>query len=397
MSSLKSATSRPWFYGLLALGILVLAVLVSRSLIATAPKAERKPPQRLARLVEVTPVSPGNERVSVSAYGQVEASQRVAISAEVSGTVVEIGDAFVPGQQLAAGAVLVRVDPSNYQVAVESARASLAAAEAELRQEQGRQAVARGDFEVLDLKVTEEERALMLREPQLNAARAAVRTARAALERARLDLQRTTVRAPFDALVLSRDVALGAQVGGANAVLGELALAEPYWITLLVPVGDLRWIETPDSKGEGGSLVEIRDVSQPRESWRGRVIQLLDAVEAQGRRARLLVEVDPIGLESGDRLLLGSYVEARIQGSTLESVYALDPGWLYQDQVWVVREQRLHPVDLEVLHRDESVVLARGELHPGESVVSSRLSSAVEGMRVRFGDTPLRGEGADRD
>lgn len=388
-----SSMSRRLRFGLIATAVLIVAILISRSLIATAPKAERKPPERRARLVEVTALNPRDETVVVKAYGQVEASQRVVLGAEISGSVVGIGERFVPGQQVAKGEVLVRIDPSNYEVAVETARANLAAAKAELRQEQGRQAVARGDFEVLDLKVTSEERSLMLREPQLQAALAAHRTAEAALKRAQLDLRRTVIRAPFDALVLSRSVALGAQVGGASTPLGELVQAEPYWITLLLPVEQLRWIQLPDETGQGGSELEVRDVSQQDGVWQGRVIQLLDAVEEQGRRARVLVEVDPRARDGGQRLLLGSYVEASIQGAHVESVFVIDPAWLDEQRLWLVRDNRLAPVTLEILHRDQDKVLVRGAIEAGEQVVTSRLSAAVEGMQVRL---PEEGKTATR-
>ena len=209
-----------------------------------------------------------SERVQILAHGAVEAAQRSVLAARVSGEVVEISDAFVPGNRVAAGTTLLRLDPADYELALVEAQASLATARASLAQEQGNQAVARADADILNLEVSEDERRLMLREPQLSSARANVKLAETALQRARLNLERTRVLAPFDGLVLSRDVALGSQVAANGGVLGELAAAAPYWVVLRVPIDALRWIEWPDQDGQGGSAVELRDAGDRNSpSW----------------------------------------------------------------------------------------------------------------------------------
>ncbi|MCB1606009.1 MAG: efflux RND transporter periplasmic adaptor subunit [Xanthomonadales bacterium] len=377
-------------FAAIIVAVLVAAVIIGRILIATAPKAQRQPGERQARLVEVATMAPSDERVKIAAYGQVEASQRINLAAQVAGRVISLSPRFIPGQRVRAGEVLLQIDPADYQVALDNAQAALASAQAALSQERGSQAVARGDFEALKLEVDADERALMLREPQLRAAEANLRSAEAAVAQAKLNLERCSLRAPLDALVLSRTVGVGAQVSGANMALAELAAASPFWVMLLVPVDELRWVELPDAQGAPGSSVELRDVSQPKASpWRGQVIQLLDAVEEQGRRARLLVEVDPQSAADGGALLLGSYVQAQIIGRQLRQVYRLDPAWLDDDRVWTVRDGRLLGVRVEVLHRSESTVLARAEFADAEQVVSSLLNSAVEGMRVRTADQPV--------
>ncbi|MBD8527873.1 efflux RND transporter periplasmic adaptor subunit [Pseudomarimonas arenosa] len=382
MNALNTPNRRGFFAALIA-SVLLGAALLSYLLMATAPQTARKPPTREARLVEVVTLQPSSQQVMVSAYGEVEASQRIALSAQVSGRVIYLSPQFVPGQRIRKGEVLLKIDPADYQVALDNALANLASAEAALAQERGSQAVAQGDFEVLDLQVEPAERALMLREPQLQSAMAMVASAKAAVAQARLNLSRCEVTAAMDVLVVSRNVGVGAQVGGANAVIGEVAAASPFWVPLLVPVDSLRWIELPSNEGPG-SAVSLRDVSQPTAApWTGRVIQLLGSVETAGRRARLLVEVDPTSSPSELPLLLGSYVEAQIAGRRLSQVFQLDPAWLDGDRIWTVREGQLRAVELEVLHRDSGKVLARGALSATEQVVSSLLASAVEGMAVR--------------
>ncbi len=391
MTQDKTHTRKPWFFGLLIFVVLAVSLLISRQLMTSAPVAQRKPPERVARLVAASPVTASSERVQIVAHGTVEAAQRSVLAARVSAEVVHIDDAFVPGNRVAAGTPLLKLDQADYALALAEAEASLATARASLAQEQGNQAVARADAAILDLEVSDDERRLMLREPQLNSAQASVKLAEAAVQRARLNLQRTTVVAPFDGVVLSRAVSVGSQVSASGSSLGELAAAAPYWVVLRVPTTALRWIEWPDQSGQGGSQVELMDAADrdsPR--WSGRVIQLLDALESEGRRAGVLVEISEP--QAGTRpLLLGTYVQARIDGRELVDALRLDNTWVHDDQVWVVVDGRLQARELEVAYRGSDHMLVTAGLQAGEQIVTSVPSGFIDGMRVRIqgqaGDT----------
>jgi len=115
----------------------------------------------------------------------------IQIAPQVSGQVQEVP--VHNNQMVAAGDLLMRIDPRNYQLAVTQAEASLASATANaensrqqadrllLQQEQSPRSVAEVELRSAVLSA--------------NAADADVRSAGAALERARLDLTRTEVHA----------------------------------------------------------------------------------------------------------------------------------------------------------------------------------------------------------
>lgn len=375
---------RRGFFALLILVILVASVATSRYLMSSAPVAERKPPQRVARLVAATELQRESERVQVTAYGAVEAAQRSTLAARVSGEVIALSPEFVPGNRVSQGTVLLRLDTADYELAVSEAEAALATAQANLAQEQGNQAVARADAEILDMDVSDEERRLMLREPQLRSARASVQSAQAALRRARLNLDRTMIRAPFDGVVLSRDVSLGSQLAANSGSIGELVAATPYWLTLRVPIDTLRWIEWPDAQGQGGSRVEVVDAGDPRSPvWEGRVIQLLDSLEAEGRRAGVLVEITQSF--AGERpLLLDTYANATIYGRELLGAVRLDNTWIHDGGVWMVVDGRLQMQTIDVSFRTSDHSLVTEGLADGDRIVTSLPSGFVDGMSVRI-------------
>ena len=375
-------------YGVAILVVIGVAGFISYLLMETAPEASRRPHQRQARLVEVAEVHATTAKVNITAHGQVMASQQLSLSAEVSGRIRMLGEKFVPGQAVKKGDVLIEIDASDYQLALNEARADLVSAKADLALEQGNQTVAEGDFSLLGIEASEQEKELILRKPQLDAAKAAVQSAEVAVERAKLDMRRTTVRAPFDAIIVSRTVGVGTQVSEGSTVLGEFAAANPYWVELLLSLDSLPWLEIPNGQGlTKGSAVDIKDTANINQSqagvWQGELIQLLPNIESEGRRAKVLVEVNPVAVNTQQRLLINSYVSATIKGKTVENVYRLSAAWIQSNHIWAVRDETLVQLPIEAISREGNDVLAKVPLQTGDTVVSSLLSGAVNGMKVR--------------
>lgn len=376
----------------LVLLILAVAGAIAVALLETGPVAERGSRPRQARLVEVTSVERTTEVTRVSAMGNVVATRQVEIQPEVTGRIIWVSPEFVPGGRFAAGDVMLRIEPRDYELAVRQREADLAQARADLKMEEGSQSVARLEYELLGEAVPDEDRDLVLRLPQLEAVRARVVWAEAALAQARLDLERTEVRAPFDALVRARSTELGARVGSGTA-LATLVETGAYWIELLVPVSQLRSIEIPRTSGEPGSLARVTGAGAGGRQDRfreGRVERLLGDLESEGRMARLLVRIDdPLALAPENAgmlpLLLDSFVHLEIQGRPMENVVALDRALLRdQDRVWVMgSDGALEIRDVVVAFRGSDKVLVSEGLVGDEWVVISELSSPVPGMPLR--------------
>ena len=87
----------------------------------TQPKAEDRPPP----LVRVMDLIPDSVTFSVESQGSVLPVTQTSLSAEVAGTVVELSSAFAPGDSFQAGQQLMRIDPTNYEVAVARSKAAL--------------------------------------------------------------------------------------------------------------------------------------------------------------------------------------------------------------------------------------------------------------------------------
>lgn len=378
---------RRWIKAGLAAGVLVAGFIGSEILVATAPKATRKPPEKTARLVNTTSVQSGAHAVSLTGYGIVQAKQQVSLQARISGTVQKVSPKFVPGARFAKGDVLLEIDSTDYRIELQTAQATLAQAQANLMSEQGNQVVAQSDFDLLKLDVNEREKALILRKPQLLSATASVQSAQAAVDRAKVNLDRTVLRAPFDGVVVSREASVGAQVS-ASSNLGVLASGDAFWISVAIPQADLKWIEFPTGN-KRGSEVCVSDASADGVAChKGRVLSLQSSVQDNGRQAQVLIEVPRATQQNLQTLLLSQYVKAQFQGITLSKVFKLDPSLVHGDAVWLNKNNTLDIRKVEVAFRSSDHVLVASGLKDDDEVITSNLGSPVQGMALRTKATP---------
>ena len=121
----------------------------------------------------------------------------MAIQAEIGGRIVAVRPDLVEGDLIKKGDLLVSIEQTDYQLAVQKAEANVLTAQSALRIEEGQQAAVRHELELMGGEDSDVFRDLTLREPQLKAAEASVRSAELALQSARKNLERSLIKAPF--------------------------------------------------------------------------------------------------------------------------------------------------------------------------------------------------------
>jgi len=256
----------------------------------------------------------------------------------------------------------------------------------------GRQRVAQKEYELLGESVSEAEKNLMLREPQLENNRALLEGTRARLEQAQLDLKRTSVRSPFNAVVMSREVNLGTRVSP-STTLATLVGSDSYWVEAPIPASQLQWISISQEDNDSDSPVRIYDSVAwgPNRSRSGQLVGLTAMVEENGRMAKLLAEIpDPLSLQPATseqpKLLLGSYVRVEITGKLLPKAAAIERDLIRNgDQLWIMDEDgRLDIRTVEITFRGQDQVLVTGGVSHGEKLITTNLPSPVQGMTLRL-------------
>ncbi len=166
------------------------------------------------------PVERGAIEATVTAMGTLNPVRTVEVGTYVSGRIERIDVDF--NSRVSKGQVIAKIDPANYNVKVQQARAKVATARARvqraeadlrLKEEQLRRqralleqtVVSRDDFEAAESSHAQAS-------AQLGIEEAGLAQAEAGLEEARVNLGYTNIVSPVDGIVLSRDVNVGQTV-----------------------------------------------------------------------------------------------------------------------------------------------------------------------------------------
>lgn len=395
---------------LLAAAIVVGAVTVAVLLVSMAPEPERSEPPSQIPYVETATVTGGSGAIPVFGAGTVRPSAEIEVAPQVGGRVIWVNPAFQSGRRLPAGSTLFRIEEEDYVYRLRAAEAMLAARQSEYLEAREEASIARTEYERYSDRLQQPAGAanpLTLREPQLQAAKAALDRDKASVADARLALSRTRVHAPFDGYVRTESVDKGQLVSAGQAV-GRLFAADA--VEVVVPVSDADaalipglWQDPGDGNHPPATAQVVAQYGDSRYAWRGHVDRAEASVDLQSRTIDVIVRVpDPFepGLPMGaggaadgvQPLLVGKFVEVEIQGKAPASYFrvrraALQPG----NQIWALgADSTLRIVPVRVLQRGDDEVFVTGALAPGQAVVIGGLRFATDGMRVRSETTPLR-------
>jgi HlyD family secretion protein len=212
-------------------------------------------------------VDTGGVSQRVTAFGSIQPVQKVTVGSQVSGIIDEIYVDF--NSMVNRGDILAQLDPSTFEAEVSSAQAELESAEAglELAQMQYQRVQELRERQFISPSEVDQASAT------LRQAEAQVRVRRHALERAERELDRTTIKAPTDGMVISREVDVGQTVAASlNApILFEIASdLGQMWIHANVSEADIGMVE------EGHRVLFQVDAHRNRE-FEGEVIQVRNA------------------------------------------------------------------------------------------------------------------------
>lgn len=331
--------------------LFVVAVVGSAILLSIALKPEQTAsyPSAVAQTLPVSVVQPvvSSYRPTVSLNGVVEARTVTDVIPQVSGRVVEVAPEFRAGARISKGGLLFRIDPADYELAVERTLAEIEAARSELAlleaQSTAEKQVWNQQFP--DRKIPD----LIAKVPQIAAAKARIHSAEAARQAAELSLSRTVVRSPFDARVLNTRLEVG-QVINTGSNVGSVFSVDSLEIAVPVSLEQLALIG--DAIGQSASITRVGSADL---SLAGAVVRQAAALNETTRLSTLFVAA-----VDSDELILGEFVSIQIEGNDTPRALNVPAASLTsRDQVWVVSNGVLESRRVEVLGSDNEVAVVR--------------------------------------
>ena len=400
---MSEASSAPFslkstFY--ICTAIFLVGLLLTQVIFSTEPEAKREAAtKRTAMLVEVVTAERGDFQPQIIAMGAVVPAERVLLRAQVGGQITHRAEGFSPGGFIKKGDALLTIDPADYGHQLQQREGELAQAQASLAIEAGEQAAARRDYERLNRELSGMQQELILRKPQMRSARAKVTGAEAVLAQARLDLERTQVRAPFDAQVVSRNVELGSNVD-TNDTLAELVGLNSYWVEASLPLAKLPWLQLPNTEHEGSKVSLRHRTAWPAGASRiGHLKSVIGSLEGATRMARAIIEVqDPLARQKQNtgaaQLFAGSYVECVIAARPLVDVVKLARRYVRKNNTaWLMENNKLVIRELDIVFEDNSFAYVQSGILAGDKIVITDLSRVRNGAELRL--KPVEGSNVE--
>lgn len=371
----------------------------------TSPSPARRDAELHAPLVSVVDLRPRSTAIEIEAFGTVVPAQQVELRAQVVGRIIERHPKLVPGGVLPRDSEVLRIDPTDFVLRLRQEEVAVESAEAQFELERGQQVVAAREWNLLkdEIAGAQEMADFALRKPQQRMAQAQLEAAKNRLDLARLDLDRTTLYAPFNALVLDEFVDVG-QLVTSQMLVANLVGTDQFWVRAAVPLDRLGRIRFADSSGEGGSpaRVYVDTGGYQSRSREAKVVRYLGSLSEQGRMARVLLAIDdPLNLSpdadpDAEPVLLNSYVRVAIDAGVLDGVCEIPRTALRENnRVWVRDADGLLQIrDVDVLWRRRDTVLVKDHFSQDEQLITSQLATILPGMPVRAGTPPGAGEDA---
>lgn len=397
---------RNWLRVFAPLLMLTVGVLVAQYFLQGKERQKVAKVKPVARLVTTEVVELQSSRPVIHGYGQVIPREKVTLRSPLRGEVTSLPERMIPGNPVKRDEVMLTLDDRDYRLAIKQREADVTIARGNLASEQGRQQLARLEYQLSDRELPEDQQALVLRTPQLLDAQARLSKAEAELEQARIDWQRTRIVAPFDGHITARHTNPGSMVRD-NSDLFGLVATDVFWLEASLPVNNLEWLTFDDGNADGHCNSSEVKLSNPG-NWpddvyrKGCLISLLPELDKEVRTATVLIEIsDPLALQPENRgmepVLINEFLQLEIIGNEIDKVVALPRERLINgDQVWLMdSNDQLAARKVSLLFRGRDHVLIGDGLTAGERMVTSLLPGAVPGISLRTDEQP-EGRRADK-
>lgn len=381
---------------LIAAAVLAGFIAFAALLVSLAPEPERRDPASRVPFVQTAAVAVGVGAIPVHGAGVVRPVAEVDLASQVNGRVVWVDPALQSGGRVTAGQVLFRIDGADYSYRVRQAEAALEARRLEFLKAEESAAIAADEYERFAARAGVDAppaTPLVLHQPQLEAARTALRREEEGLAHAKLELSRTEGTAPFDGIVREESVEIG-RLLTAHERVGRIFATDA--VEVVVPLADSAaslipglWQHSGTERAEAIVHAEYGDV---RGSWPGFVDRALASLDETTRTIEVIVRVpNPFAVSNASEhahppLLVGKFAEVIIDGTAPGAYFrlrraALQPG----DEVWCVRaDGTVRIVPVRVLQRLDDEIFVTGPLNAYEPAIVGGIRFATDGMAVRL-------------
>ena len=326
-----------------------------------------------AQPVSVGVVDRRDMRVLVNAIGTLNARATAVVRAKVAGELQKLY--FKEGDEVRAGQLLAQIDPRSYQATLSQAQGTLQRDQALLRNAQldlQRYEALKAQDSIASQQV--DTQAALVRQYQ-----GTVAADQAQVDMAQLQLGYTRITAPISGRLGLRQADLGNVVNpsDANGIV-TITQVKPIDAVFSVPEAHVDAIARRLAGGRA-LPVELWDREQKNLLAQGRLNALDNAIDATTGTVKAKAAFD----NAEGRLFPNQFVNVRLQLDLLEQALTVPGAAVQNNYVYLVQgDGTVTQRRLAVGVADGDRVSVRGELQPGDQVVTDGIDRLREGAKV---------------
>lgn len=377
-----------------AFGVVLAALFLAVMMNVLQPDAEKTSEPEAAIAVKTEIVNRAQLAMHVESQGIVAPRTRTRIISEVSGLVLDVADAFVVGGTFKTGDMLLKLDPTDYEVALQRAEAKVISFKALMELENARSVQAEKEWGMTG-RPKSEAPLLALRRPYLLEAEANLLQAKAEVRQAQIKLSKTIIRASYAGMVSKKSADIGQFVTTGTAI-GETFAIDFVEIRLPLSEKDLTMMDGLSSQVElrKKEITLSGTVDGIVTSWQATLARSEGVVDELNRSQYIVARVaDPYGLGDSERIVplrVGTFVKASIEGKVLNDVFKVPRSALLEgSRIGLVDDQALLKIiPVEVASTDDNHYYISGGLQDGYEIVTSALGTPIEGLKLRIKNDP---------
>lgn len=332
------------------------------------PGGMRGPGNRQAAVVVTATVGSAVINDRLMAIGEGSAARSSTLTSAVGGTLAAI--AVTPGQWVEAGTQIAQLDSASQQIAYDRARLAYEDASAALA------------------RATELASSNAISSVQLNAAQLTAGTAELEMRNAELALASRSITAPIAGTVGLLQVSPGNLVN-AQTVVTTIEDTSDILVNFWVPERYAPAIEV-------GLPVTATAVALPGQTFTGTISAVDNRIDPQSRtlQVQALIPNDAGRIRAG----MSFQITMSFAGETFPSVDPLAIQWSADGAyVWKYAEGKVDRVLVQIIQRNSDGVLVKGDIAPGDQVVTQGVQQLTAGASVRLLDElGISGPGGQR-
>ena len=345
------------------------------------PVEELPPPDVIIEIL-----TPKDFQVQISSNGTTTPLTQTVLTAEVGGEVIYRSKKFAEGASVIEGEILAKIDDTDLQLQYKNALLQLANAEVQYSLQLAEAEVAKEAWDKIGDGVASD---LTLKKPQLKQAEAFLEVAKAQVSSAAKKLNKTEIIAPYAGRIKNVNIDLGTTIIPGQPV-GAMYTSSEIEITLAVKDNDLQFLSIPmDGRklnpSEQASVVIESFYKGKTQSWKGKLERVDGVIDPVTRMINLIAVFKNDFIESDKpNLPMGLFVEAKIDGITLKNIFEIPINSISEDnEVYIVdKDNQLELRELTILKKYSEFVIIKDGLKAGERIVTSKLSTASNGIKV---------------